>query len=77
MAVAEKKAQEISTSSLLDRVPVVSLVGVVYVLACLGILFKLVPDRLAPDLGQFHLVHVGDPAGGGHAGCDRRAGHPW
>ena len=44
MAVAEKKAQETSTSSVFDRVPVVSLVGVVYVLGCLSIIFKLVPD---------------------------------
>ncbi len=44
MAVAERKPQETRTSSLFDRVPVISLVGVVYLLGCLGIIFKLVPD---------------------------------
>jgi preprotein translocase SecE subunit len=44
MAVAEKKSQEARTSSLFDRVPVISLVGVVYLLACLAIIFKFLPD---------------------------------
>src|SRR5262249_61412033 len=44
MAVAEKKVQETRTSSPFTRVGLVSLVGVVYVLGSLGILFKLIPD---------------------------------
>ena len=45
MAVAEKKTlQETHAPTMLDRVPVVSLVGVVYVLAACAIVFKLVPD---------------------------------
>lgn len=43
MAVAVKNAPEVSSSSLLDRMAVVSLVGVVYVLGSLGIVFGLVP----------------------------------
>ncbi len=55
MAVAEKKVQETSTSSPFDRVPVVSLVGVVYVLGCLGVVFKFVPElwrRLWDAIGR-------------------------
>jgi len=46
MAVAEKKPSEVSsaaTPSPFDRVAVASLVGVVYVLGCLGVVFKAVP----------------------------------
>src|SRR4051794_21776536 len=46
MAVAEKKPSDVSfaaTPSPLDRVPVASLVGVVYVLGCLGVVFKAIP----------------------------------
>jgi preprotein translocase SecE subunit len=44
MAVAEKKSQESATTSAFDRVAVVSLIGVVYVLGSLAVVFKLVPD---------------------------------
>lgn len=43
MAVAVKNSPETSTSSAFDRMPVVSLVGVVYVLSSLAIVFGLLP----------------------------------
>jgi preprotein translocase SecE subunit len=44
MAVAVKNTPEAARSSPLDRLAVVSLAGVVYVLGCLGIVFKLIPS---------------------------------
>jgi preprotein translocase SecE subunit len=44
MAVAVKNNPEVASASPFDRLPVVSLVGVVYVLGCLGIVFKLIPS---------------------------------
>jgi len=43
MAVAETKTAVHSGPSLLDRLQVVSLIGLVYVLGCLGIIFGLLP----------------------------------
>jgi len=43
MAVAVKNSPETATSSPFDRLPVISLVGVVYVVASLAIVFKLIP----------------------------------
>jgi len=43
MAVAVKNSPETDTSSAFDRMPVVSLVGVVYVLSSLAIVFGLLP----------------------------------
>jgi preprotein translocase SecE subunit len=43
MAVAVKNTPEVASSSRFDRLTVVSLAGVVYVLGCLGIVFKLIP----------------------------------
>jgi preprotein translocase SecE subunit len=43
MAVAVKNSPDVSSPSLFDRTAVVSLVGVVYVVGCLGIVFKLIP----------------------------------
>src|SRR5579872_3167002 len=44
MAVAVKNTPEVSSPGLLDRLAVVSLVGMVYVLGCLGIVFALIPS---------------------------------
>jgi preprotein translocase SecE subunit len=43
MAVAVKSSPEAPTSSPLDRMPVISLIGVVYVLGSLGVVFKALP----------------------------------
>jgi len=43
MAVAVKNSPEIASSGAWSRLPVVSLAGVVYILGCLGIVFKLIP----------------------------------
>jgi len=44
MAVAVKHSPGVGSPGLLDRLPVVSLAGVVYVLGSLGILFRLIPS---------------------------------
>ena len=43
MAVAVKSSPEAGTSRSFDRMPVLSLIGVVYVLGSLGVVFKLIP----------------------------------
>jgi preprotein translocase SecE subunit len=43
MAVAVKTSPESTAASPLDRLPVLSLVGVVYVLGCLGVVFGAIP----------------------------------
>ncbi len=50
MAVAVKNTPEVTTSSLLDRMPVAALAGTAYVLGALAITFYLVPS-LWPSLG--------------------------
>jgi len=43
MAVAVKNSADVGAAGLLDRIPVVSLAGAVYVLGSLGIVFGLLP----------------------------------
>lgn len=50
MAVAVKNSPEVHAASPFDRLPVVLLVGVVYVLGSLGIVFKLLPSLIWPRL---------------------------
>jgi preprotein translocase SecE subunit len=52
MAVAVKNSTEAGTSSPFDRLPVVSLLGVIYFLASLAIIFKLVPMLWAQYVTQ-------------------------
>jgi preprotein translocase SecE subunit len=47
MAVAVKTAPDTSSPGLLDRLPVLSLVGVVYVVGCLGVVFGAIPKLWA------------------------------
>lgn len=54
MAVAVKQRSETSTGNPLDRLPVICLVGLVYVLSSLAIVFKLLPvlwDQLCRAMG--------------------------
>jgi preprotein translocase SecE subunit len=44
MAVAVKNTPDVSSSSLLDRLAIVSLLGTAYVLGCIGIVFYLLPS---------------------------------
>src|SRR5580693_290506 len=50
MAVAVKNIPESATASPFDRLPVVSLLGVVYILGCFGVVCKLLPSFLLPAL---------------------------
>jgi preprotein translocase SecE subunit len=43
MALAVKNPPDVESASVLDRLPVVALVGVVYVLGCLGVVFYAIP----------------------------------
>jgi preprotein translocase SecE subunit len=43
MAVAVKNAPEVGSPSPLERMQVVSLLGTLYLIACLGVVFKLIP----------------------------------
>jgi preprotein translocase SecE subunit len=47
MAVAVKTSPEASSPGALDRLPVLSLVGVVYVVGCLGVVFGAIPKLWA------------------------------
>jgi preprotein translocase SecE subunit len=55
MAVALKNSPDVASSSLLDRLAVVSLVGTAYVLGCIGIVFYLLPSLwwMGFDHGSF------------------------
>jgi preprotein translocase SecE subunit len=55
MAVAVKNTPEVASSGLLGRMPVVSILGAVYALGCLGIVFSALPAlwRLVWDSDSF------------------------
>lgn len=55
MAVATKNPPEVASSGLLGRMPVVSLLGAVYAMGCLGIIFSVLPRvwRLFFDQSSF------------------------
>jgi preprotein translocase SecE subunit len=55
MAVAVKNQPDVASSTLLDRLPAQSLLGTVYVLGCIGIVFHLIPSLwwMSFDRGSF------------------------